>query len=148
MSTACRCQSGLRYDDCCQPVHLRLAAAPTAERLMRSRYCAFALQDGAYLLQTWHSATRPASIEFDPDLHWYQLQILSRSGGGLLDQSGTVEFVARYRVAGKIGEQYENSYFVRAPGGWLYLGPADDRSSLRRSLPLRPERPRNLRDSS
>ena len=148
MSTACRCQSGLLYDDCCRPFHLSLAAAPTAERLMRSRYCAFALQDGAYLLKTWHPSTRPVSIDLDPEMRWHQLQILSRSGGGLLDRSGTVEFVARYRAAGTTGEQHENSYFVRADGAWLYSGPADGRPSLLRPQPVRPELSRDLRDRS
>ena len=35
---------------------------------MRSRYCAYVLQDGAYLQATWHVSTRPTAIDFDPNL--------------------------------------------------------------------------------
>lgn len=104
---------------------------------MRSRYCAFALQNSAYLLATWDPSTRPASIDLDPELQWYQLQILCRTGGGLLDRSGTVEFVARYRSPGVSGEQHEDSHFVRADGRWLYSGPVDTRPSLQKPTPAR-----------
>ncbi len=89
---------------------------------MRSRYCAFALGDETYLRRTWHRSTCPVSIDLDPEVHWTGLAIVSRTGGGLLDRSGTVEFVAGYRSAGVAGEQRENSRFVRENGRWLYLG--------------------------
>ena len=40
--------------------------APTAERLMRSRYTAFVLEDEAHLLRSWHPAVRPAEIRSCP----------------------------------------------------------------------------------
>lgn len=120
--TTCPCQSGMPYQDCCRPFHLGEGTAPTAERLMRSRYCGFALQDEAYLLKTWHPSTRPLSVALDRGMRWHQLQILGRTGGGLLDRSGTVEFLAAYRRAGVAGEHHENSRFVRERGCWLYVG--------------------------
>ena len=41
----CPCLSGSAYQDCCGPYHSGSADAPTAERLMRSRYSAFVLGD-------------------------------------------------------------------------------------------------------
>jgi SEC-C motif-containing protein len=120
-SVRCPCLSGETYDNCCGPLHRGDAAAPTAERLMRSRYSAFVVGDVPYLLDTWHPSTRPASLELDPGLNWFRLDILSRSRGGMLDTDGTVEFSARYRLNGVPGEQRELSRFVRENRRWLYL---------------------------
>ena len=95
----CPCLSGETYAECCAPYHRGEADAPTAERLMRSRYSAFAVGDPAYLLATWHPRTRPDSGDFalDDGIRWYRLDILGRSGGGVLDTEGEVEFVAHYK---------------------------------------------------
>jgi SEC-C motif-containing protein len=99
------------------------APASTAEQLMRTRYSAFALGDTAYLLRTWHPASRPGTLELDPQLRWVQLQVLNRTGGGLLATEGTVEFVASWRQGPRSGTQRENSRFVKQQGRWLYVGP-------------------------
>jgi SEC-C motif domain protein len=97
------------------------AVAPTAERLMRSRYSAYAIGEPEYLLATWHPSTRPASLELDPELHWYRLDILGRTRGGMLDTEGTVEFRASFRIDGQPGSQHESSRFVRDAGRWYYM---------------------------
>ena len=119
---SCRCRSGLPADDCCGPLLRGVAVAPTAERLMRSRYSAFAVRDSEYLLRTWHRSTRPASLELDPRQHWIDLTILARTGGGLLESRGTVEFIASYRAGGEVHRHHEHSRFVREKGRWLYVG--------------------------
>jgi SEC-C motif domain protein len=88
---------------------------------MRSRYSAFAVGDAAYLLATWHSTTRPPSLDLDDDVRWTGLDVLGTTGGSLLEAEGTVEFRAHYRVAGRTGVQHENSRFVRENGTWRYL---------------------------
>jgi SEC-C motif-containing protein len=88
---------------------------------MRSRYSAFAVGDPAYLLATWHSATRPRRLDLDPDVRWTGLEVLGATGGGLLAAEGTVEFRASHVVAGARGAQHENSRFVREDGPWRYL---------------------------
>ncbi len=90
---------------------------------MRSRFAAFALGQADYLLETWHPSTRPATLELDPDLRWYRLDILSRSGGRLLESTGTVEFIAHYRSPGGGGELHEDSRFERDGGVWRYVAP-------------------------
>lgn len=87
---------------------------------MRSRYSAFVVRDAGYLLRTWSSAKRPRMIQFDNGLRWTGLEILSRTGGSTFHTEGTVEFRARYVVAGKAGELHENSRFVREEGRWVY----------------------------
>ena len=89
---------------------------------MRSRYSAFVQRDPAYLLRTWHPSTRPPTLELDPRMEWIGLHILARTGGSLLESTGTVEFSAAYRVGGKLRSQEENSRFVKQHGQWFYLG--------------------------
>ncbi|WP_086820699.1 YchJ family protein [Allokutzneria sp. NRRL B-24872] len=119
----CPCGLDKSYDECCGALHSGAAAASTAERLMRSRYSAFAVSDEAYLLRTWHQATRPSTVDFEPRQRWTGLEILSTSGGGVFHTEGTVEFVASYRVRGRAGELHENSDFVRVDGLWVYVRP-------------------------
>lgn len=96
----------------------------TAEQLMRSRYSAFVRGDAAHLERTWAASTRPARIRLDPDQRWRGLSVVQTERGGPFDQDGTVEFVARYRIAGHDGEMRERSRFVREHGRWVYLGPS------------------------
>ncbi|MFD6684101.1 YchJ family protein [Micromonospora parva] len=116
----CPCGSGRAYADCCAPAHAGDAPA-TAEALMRSRFSAFALGDSGYLLRSWHSSTRPASLELDPGQRWTRLEIVRTERGGLLDAAGTVSFHAHYRHEGRPGTVTEHSRFVREDGRWVYL---------------------------
>ena len=120
----CPCLSGLPYAECCEPLHHGVSAAPTAEQLMRSRFSAFAVGDADYLLETWHPSTRPATLELDPELRWYRLDITGRSAGGPLDAHGEVEFEAFWRSPDTRGSQPERSAFVREGGRWLYVAEA------------------------
>jgi SEC-C motif-containing protein len=88
---------------------------------MRSRYSAFVVGDERYLLSSWHPRTRPASLDLDPELRWYRLDILSTRNGGLLDDEGLVEFRAFYRSADARGDQHEVSRFARDGRAWKYL---------------------------
>jgi SEC-C motif domain protein len=117
----CPCGSGLTYAECCGPLHDGTRTAATAEQLMRSRYSAFAVGDPAYLLATWHSTTRPHSLDLDPEVRWTGLEVLATTGGALLAAEGTVEFRAHHVVDGRSGAQHENSRFVREDGRWRYL---------------------------
>lgn len=116
----CPCFSGDAFSSCCGPL-LQGVAAPTAERLMRSRYTAFGLEDAEYLLSSWHPSTKPATIDFEPDLHWRRLLILDRVAGGPFDTEGVVEFEAFWRQGAERGSLRERSRFVREDRRWLYL---------------------------
>lgn len=119
--TNCMCLSGEAYSMCCGRFHSGEAEAATAEQLMRSRYSAFVLLDGPYLLRTWHPDTAPANLDLDPDLQWRRLDIVSTNRGGPLDVQGTVEFKAWFRHGSERGAHHEVSRFVRENGRWLYL---------------------------
>ncbi|TSB15973.1 hypothetical protein FNJ62_28490 [Streptomyces benahoarensis] len=117
----CPCGRDAVYGDCCAPFHRGDAAAPTAERLMRSRYAAFAAGDTAYLLRTWHSSTRPATLDLDAERRWTGLDILGTTGGSAFHAEGTVEFRAHSTWRGQADSQHENSRFVREDGAWVYV---------------------------
>lgn len=123
MSKPCPCGLGKPYEQCCGPLHRGDLTASTAELLMRSRFSAFAVGDEAYLLRTWHSTTRPGTVEFDPGRRWTRLEILGKTGGGLLHSQGTVEFNAHHSRRGRADVMHENSRFVREHGHWVYMGP-------------------------
>lgn len=87
---------------------------------MRSRYSAFVLAREPYLLSTWHSSTRPESLEAEPGLKWLGLQVKQHTVTGA--DTSEVEFVARYRTSsGKAERLHERSRFVREEGRWFYV---------------------------
>ena len=120
----CPCLSGSTIGDCCGPVLDGATAAPTAERLMRSRFTAFAVGDEGHLLRSWHPSTRPASLDLDPGVRWYRLDVLRTERGGPFDQEGLVEFVAHHRGPEGAGQQHGESRFRRERGAWLYVDEA------------------------
>ena len=122
-SVTCPCGSDVPYGRCCGP-YLDAGALPgTAVGLMRSRYTAYVLARAEYLLQSWHASTRPVSLALTeaPAIKWLGLEIVNTHAGGALDQTGTVEFVARYKVRGKAERLHEISRFIRQDGQWFYL---------------------------
>lgn len=96
-------------------------AAPDAETLMRSRYTAYTLRQEPYLLATWHASTRPASLDLasDTEVRWLGLTVKRHENNGA--DKATVEFVARYKIAGRAYRMHETSRFVREGGRWFYL---------------------------
>lgn len=117
----CPCTSGDTFDSCCGPIIGGRAFAPTAERLMRSRFTAFAIGDRDHLLRSWHPSTRPAGLELDPDARWTRLDILEKEGGGPFDTTGVVAFDAHFREEGVPGRMRERSRFVREARVWMYV---------------------------
>jgi SEC-C motif-containing protein len=130
---ACPCGGGA-FAACCGPFLAGAAIAPSAEQLMRSRYSAYTLGDEAYLRATWHPSTLPAGPIVDPDqkCQWLGLEVksalrLRQRKADLPDSpdSDTVEFVARYKIAGRAHRLHEVSRFVREHGAgaarWFYL---------------------------
>ncbi|MFD5225572.1 YchJ family protein [Microbacterium sp. NPDC058342] len=116
----CPCTSGDAFGSCCGPV-IATGAAPSALRLMRSRFTAFAMGDASHLLRTWHPSTRPDRLELDHDVRWLRLDILDVQAGGPFDSEGIVEFEAIYREDGGRGSLQERSRFVREERVWLYV---------------------------
>ena len=125
----CPCESGKPYSHCCEVYHLG-TPAPTAEALMRSRYSAYALAEKNpslehYLLQTWHSNSRPQQLNLGGEnaAKWLGLQIKRHQN--IDSDHAIVEFIARYRHAGSMGGKaerlHETSRFERMENRWYYV---------------------------
>jgi SEC-C motif domain protein len=117
----CPCGSGAELAGCCGPFHARAAAAPTAEALMRSRYSAYALGDEGYLRWSWHPDHCPDELMVGGDEEWLGLRLVATRAGGVADERGVVEFVARFRSGASDHSLHEVSRFVRLDGRWVYL---------------------------
>jgi len=122
-SDLCPCCSGKSYSECCEPFISGKKIPPTAEMLMRSRYVAYSQQNNQYIIDTWHSSTRPEDPRpaEDPTVQWIGLKILSTDLGGPDDTKGHVEFRARCRIKGEAGGLDEASDFIKEDGRWYYV---------------------------
>lgn len=85
---------------------------------MRSRFSAFAVEDSAYLLRSWHPETRPPRVDFDAGQRWQRLEILATTGGTAFHTTGTVTFRAHYTFRGSPASfaSTAGSSGTRAPG--------------------------------
>ncbi|MFA5825070.1 MAG: YchJ family metal-binding protein [Gallionellaceae bacterium] len=117
----CPCGSANPYTTCCARYVEDNEPAPSAEALMRSRYTAYTLQREDYLLATWHSSTRPASLDLADDAatKWLGLEVKRHEQQDA--DHAIVEFVARYKVNGRAHRLHEISRFVREEGRWFYV---------------------------
>lgn len=111
---ACPCGGGGDYGACCLPLHSGERQAQTAEELMRSRFCAFAVGDADYLWLSWHPRTRPERVTIDPAMVWTGLEIIEATGD-------EVEFRASYREGQRTGTLHERSRFAVRARRWFYL---------------------------
>lgn len=123
--TTCPCGSGQMLAACCTP-YIDGTPALTAEILMRSRYTAHTLGNGQYLKDTLSIEQQAdfdvAEFEASADkTQWLGLEIRKTEKGGEKDETGTVEFVARYKEPGTGAVvHHELSYFKRENNRWVF----------------------------
>jgi SEC-C motif domain protein len=117
----CPCGSGDPFGRCCLPLHLGERQAETAERLMRSRYSAYAVGDSEYVWRTWHPRTRPEQPVSGEGPVWTGLEIVTVVAGQSGDDSGEVEFRAHYREGRRIKTLHERSRFAVRARRWFYV---------------------------
>lgn len=85
---------------------------------MRSRFVAFGFSNFDYIESTQIEALAPEVRERQAP-EWESLEILSCEKGGPNDETGTVEFVAHYKLDTRRVHR-ELSRFVRVDGKWSY----------------------------
>lgn len=112
----------LKYEECCQPLHLGTEVASHPEQLMRSRYSAYYLALGQYIHDTHHvdfrGNTSPEEFtQSAKSTHWCGLEVIQSSTQGT---SGIVEFKANFIDKDKLHTLHEVSNFVLEDGYWLY----------------------------
>ena len=124
----CPCGSLARYADCCGPLHAGVREAETPVALMRSRYAAFALGLGEYLVKTLAAAhpdratpraalVRALSRAKDTQ-RYLALRILHTATRG---DEGEVLFHAKVFEKGADRSFAELSTFAKEDGGWRYV---------------------------
>ena len=123
----CYCGNNKAYKNCCEVFHLNNGKTETAEQLMRSRYSAFVLGNGDYLIQTHHISTRPISekeaiVKWAKSVEWIKLEVLETTKGLKNDEEGTVTFNAYFNENGNVDIIHENSAFIKENNTWYYLG--------------------------
>lgn len=86
---------------------------------MRSRYSAFTLADGDYLMKSHHESTRPIKEKEDiviwaKSVKWLSLEVLEAI-------NDIIEFKAYYIENSREQCIHERSKFVQEDGVWYYL---------------------------
>ncbi|MEC3874689.1 YchJ family protein [Chryseobacterium salviniae] len=117
----CPCCSGKTYEACCKPYHTREKFTPTAEALMRSRFSAFAIPNGNYLMET----TLPSKRKYHSkkDLQewgerntWTKLEIVNKPS------LSKIEFKAFYTDENNEPQiHHELSTFKMIQNRWYYV---------------------------
>ena len=97
--------SGKTYAECCEPVIKGTRKAATPEELMRSRYSAYAKAEIDHIIDSTHKTQRDNNDreeirKWAEKSRWNGLEILRTEAGGPQDDSGIVEFIARYSDRG------------------------------------------------
>lgn len=121
----CPCGSKKQEQYCCQMYLSGKKQPETAEKLMRSRYTAFARGYVDYLIATLHPDYRQPNdyVELTNSVsqtQWLGLQIIDAQKGKKNDTTGIVEFEAVYQ-ANEPGQLHERSRFIKTEGRWFYV---------------------------
>lgn len=122
----CPCGSGQTYDECCGPIISKETPAPTAEALMRSRYTAFATGAIDHLHDSLAPGTRDdfsheETKTWSESAEWLGLEIADTRGGREDDESGEVEFTAKFKQAAGASSHRERANFEKIDGQWYYV---------------------------
>ncbi len=122
----CPCGSGDEYGKCCRPYIKDGLPAPTAEKLMRARYSAYAEGEIDFIMATHvvdpkdEEGSRKASEDWAKKSEWLGLEILQTEKGQEGDDTGTVEFKAHYMIKRARYTHHEISRFERRDGTWIF----------------------------
>ena len=100
--------------------------ALTAEQLMRARYAAYALGEVDFILKTndpdnSEGVDRASTEVWSRESKWLGFELLSTNAGGPEDETGIVEFVARYKLKGVAVAHRERATFKKRDGVWFFV---------------------------
>lgn len=137
----CPCCSGKTYKDCCEPYLDKGIDPPSAEAMMRSRYCAYATRKVDHILKTTHPTNtewrddkvkwKKAALAFADEYRFLSLNV--QEVEEVSDSLAYVKFTSRFSAFGKkstkemgeAGKDFpftERSKFVKEEDGlWYYV---------------------------
>lgn len=121
----CPCGSNADYKDCCGAIISGSRPADTAEQLMRARYAAYVEVETDFLFESTHPDHRKGydhegTREWAEKSEWLGLEIVGTGLGRKEDETGEVEFIARFREKGALRVHHELAHFERRDGRWFF----------------------------
>ena len=122
----CPCETGLNYNECCEPYITGQQNPATAEALMRSRYTAYVEHAIDYIINTCLDEGKDhidykQTKEWSEKSQWLGLKIISTDKGGPTDTEGLVEFEASYERDRLKDLHHERARFKKTEDKWFYL---------------------------
>ncbi len=120
----CPCGSGATFAECCGPLLAGTKVAADAEKLMRSRYTAHALQHDRYLHRTYLPTLNEPFEESDDghQIAWTKLEIHHHEPN-VRPGVSHVDFSAHFTEEGRSGVMHEKSEFLLHDGQWIFSRP-------------------------
>ena len=124
----CPCGSLVKYKKCCKPFHENIKTPITALELMKSRYCAYAIEKSEYIILTTHHNNRDFNIDtkawnndildFSKNTKFEKLEILEFIDG---QTESFVTFKANITQNKQDVSFVEKSRFVKENEKWQYI---------------------------
>jgi SEC-C motif-containing protein len=120
LDSLCPCKSKRLFQQCCYPFLEGTQHPETPEKLMRSRYTAYATGNIDYIESTMkeealHGFSKEEALSWTKEIQFTDLEILSTG-------NSSVEFKAYYQHNGEQQVIHEDSLFRRVDGRWFYVG--------------------------
>ncbi len=126
-NSQCPCGSEKKYKKCCKPFHEGLNPK-TAEELMRSRFCAYSLNNAFYIINTTHvdnqdytsniNSWKEDITNFSMCTQFVKLELIDSIEG---DSESFVSFKASLIQDNKDASFIEKSRFLKVNNKWLYV---------------------------
>ena len=124
----CPCGSLIKYKKCCKPFHETIKTPINALELMKSRYCAYAIEKSEYIISTTHQKNRDFNtdtkvwnndiLDFSRNTKFEKLEILEFIDG---QTESFVTFKANITQNKQDVSFIEKSRFIKENGKWQYI---------------------------
>lgn len=124
----CLCKSTKKYKKCCKIFHENITKPKTALELMRSRYCAFALNLSEYIIKTSHKENQDYTndiLNWKKDIEEFSLNTEFRNLEILDFQEYKFESFVTFKATIFQNKEdvsfIEKSRFLKENNIWLYI---------------------------
>lgn len=124
----CPCGSLIKYKKCCKSFHENIKTPINALELMKSRYCAYAIEKSEYIISTTHQKNRDFNtdtkvwnndiLDFSRNTKFEKLEILEFIDG---QTESFVTFKANITQNKQDVSFIEKSRFIKENGKWQYI---------------------------
>ena len=124
----CPCGSLIKYKKCYKPFHEDIKTPINALELMKSRYCAYAIEKSEYIISTTHQKNRDFNtdtkvwnndiLDFSRNTKFEKLEILEFIDG---QTESFVTFKANITQNKQDVSFIEKSRFIKENGKWQYI---------------------------